>query len=297
LLNNHLLVKEIVQLNGTNQSNDEMLLKQLKSILLDEDRAALSRVEAILDSPEALTERVSPIMEQRLEVFKKTFPKEYKLFVDNLVQDHIKNSQEQIVEVIYPVLGSMVRKYIDHEFQMLKEGIEAKVAMMQEKMNFWKKLKNRFGSNNSSLNAAELIIASSDVPRIKEIYLVERDSGLLLAHASLEDNFDKDAIAGMLTAIKAFVEDAFKQDKEQLDSITYDHYKILIQNYRHYYMAAMIEGSISTKERVEIAEKLYNFILTEYVILQQQDQGNRYEHISGLLKERFIKEDFLTIAS
>jgi hypothetical protein len=286
-----------VQLNGKNQTSDELLLKQLKSILLDEDRAALSRVEAILDSPEALTERVSPIMEQRLEDFKKTFPKEYKLFVDKLVQDHIKNSQEQIVEVIYPVLGSMVRKYIDHEFQMLKEGIEARVAMMQEKMNFWKKLKNRFGTNNSTLNTAELIIASSDVPRIKEIYLVERDSGLLLAHASLEENFDKDAIAGMLTAIKAFVEDAFKQDKEQLDSISYDHYKILIQNYRHYYMAAMIEGSISTRERVEIAEKLYNFILTEYVILQQQDQGNRYEHISGLLKERFLKEDSLTIAS
>jgi hypothetical protein len=285
-----------VQLNGTNQSKDELLLKQLKSILLDEDRAALSRVEAILDSPKELSERISPIMEQRLEDFKKTFPKEYKLFVDKLVQDHIKNSQEQIVEVIYPVLGSMVRKYIDHEFQMLKESIEERVAVMQEKMNFWKKFKNRFGSN-SSVTAAELIIASTDVPRVKEIYLVERDSGLLLAHASVDENFDKDAIAGMLTAIKAFVEDAFKQEKEQLDSITYDHYKILIQNYRHYYMAAMIEGSISTKERVEISEKLYNFILTEYVLLQQQDQGDRYEHISGLLKERFIEEDFLTISS
>jgi uncharacterized protein YutE (UPF0331/DUF86 family) len=285
-----------VQLNGTNQSTDELLLKQLKSILLEEDRVALSRVEAILDSPEALSDRISPIMEQRLEDFKKTFPKEYKVFVDKLVQDHIKNSQEQIVEVIFPVLGSMVRKYIDLQFQILKESIEERINAMQDKMNFWKKFKSKL-SPNSSVTAAELIIASTDVPRVKEIYLVERDSGLLLAHASLDENFDKDAIAGMLTAIKAFVEDAFKQEKEQLDSITYDHYKILIQNYRHYYMAAMIEGSISTKERVEISEKLYNFILSEYVILQQQDQGDRYEHISGLLKERFLKVDFLTIVS
>jgi uncharacterized protein YutE (UPF0331/DUF86 family) len=285
-----------VQLNGTNQSTDELLLKQLKSILLDEDRVALSRVEAILDSPEELSDRISPIMEKRLEDFKKTFPKEYKVFVDKLVQDHIKNSQEQIVEVIFPVLGSMVRKYIDLQFQILKESIEERINAMQDKMNFWKKFKSKL-SPNSSVTAAELIIASTDVPRVKEIYLVERDSGLLLAHASLDENFDKDAIAGMLTAIKAFVEDAFKQEKEQLDSITYDHYKILIQNYRHYYMAAMIEGSISTKERVEISEKLYNFILSEYVILQQQDQGDRYEHISGLLKERFLKVDFLTIVS
>jgi hypothetical protein len=282
--------------NGSNLSTDEMLLKQLKSILLEEDRAALHRMEAILDSPEELSERIAPFMEQRLEDFKKTFPKEYKVFVDKLVQEHIKNSQEQIVEVIFPVMGVMIRKYVDLQFQLLKEGIEERITLMQDKMNFWKKLKSKFNPESSS-TAAALIIAASDPPRVKEIYLVERDSGLLLAHASKEENLDKESVAGMLTAIKAFVEDAFKQEKEQLDFIAYEHYKILIQNYRHYYVAALIQGSISTKERVEISEQLYNFILAEYVLIQKQDQEDRYEHISGLLKERFLKEDAFVLSS
>jgi hypothetical protein len=281
--------------DGSNLSTDEMLLKQLKSILLEEDRAALYRMEAILDSPEELSERIAPFMEQRLEDFKKTFPKEYKVFVDKLVQDHIKNSQEQIVEVIYPVLGSMVRKYIDLQFQLLKESMEERMAMMP-KFNFLNQLKGKF-KKTSPREEVEIILAASDAPKVKEIYLVERDSGILLAHASKEENLDKESIAGMLTAIKAFVEDAFKQEKEQLDFIAYEHYKILIQNYRHYYVAALIEGSISTKERVEISEHLYNFILSEYVLLQNQDQEDRFVHISGLLKERFLNEDAFRVSS
>jgi hypothetical protein len=276
-----------VHQNGQKYTTDDQLLQQLKAILLTEDRTALQRLEAILDSPQEMSERVSPIMEQRLEDFKKTFPKEYKVFVDKLVQDHIKNSQEQIVEVIYPVLGSMVRKYIDYQFQVLKESIEEQVKVMQDKMNFWKFFKSKFQKQESVSTAAAIIIASTDNPTVKEIFLVERDSGLLLAHASTEECLDKESVAGMLTAIKAFVEDAFKRENEELDFISYDHYKILLQNYRHYYVAALIEGSISTKERGDISEKMYNFILNEYVTLQQ-GQGDNYEHISKLLKDQFL---------
>ncbi len=261
------------------------MLDQLRSVLLHDDRADVRRLQNLLDDPAQLSEKISPILEQRLELMRQNFPKEYEMVVDKLIQERLKNSQEQLIEVIYPVLGAMVRKYIEHQFQILKESIEAQIRAMQNRLNFWQKMKMRW----AGVSESDLILAGSDVPRVHEIYLVERHSGILLAHAAVQENLEKEAIAGMLTAIKSFVEDAFQRENEELDYISYQNYKILVENYRSFYLAALVEGSVSANERAMLAEKLHAFIFREYYTFNQKQDENVGERLSGLLAETFIQ--------
>lgn len=267
-------------------ADDALLLEQLRAHLLREDRAATRRLEDLVEDPARLFEKIAPEIEPRLAFLRENFPTAYRSVVDKLIQERIQNSQEQIVEVIYPVLGSMVRKYIEHQFQLLKESIEQRLDEMRARLNFWQRLRARM----AGISETELLIAAANAPSVEEIYLVEHNSGLLLAHAARHTNLDREAVAGMLTAIKAFVEDAFRREREELDYISYDHYKIVVQNYRACYIAALIEGSVSARERSVLSQKIETFILKEIgqLRLNAADE-TQSSHLSARLRAWFIQ--------
>jgi len=82
--------------------------------------------------------------------------------------------------------------------------------------------------------------------RIRQIFVIQRDSGLLLAHNdpdSVEEG-DLDLIGGMLTAIRDFVQDSFGQEGEegQLDQVQWGDQSIIIQDGPVAYVASVIEG-------------------------------------------------------
>ncbi len=262
------------------------MLEQLRSILLTEDRAAVRRLENTLDDPERLAEKMAPVLEPRLELLKENFPAQYRHVVDKLIQERLQNSQEQIVEVIYPVLGSMVRKYIEHQFQLLKEDIEARLAALQAKMSFWKWLRAKF----AGVSEAEMLLAASNVPQVEEIYLVERNTGLLIGHAARKANLDPESVGGMLTALKAFVEDAFQKGGQNLDYVGYDHYKILIENYRNCFLATLVQGSVSARERDKLSKAMQAFVVQEFGRFGPAGEGSeQFLQLSDLLSKRFLQ--------
>jgi hypothetical protein len=95
-------------------------------------------------------------------------------------------------------------------------------------------------------------------------------------------------IAGMLTAIKSFVEDAFQRDREALELIEYGTYKIIIQNFHTYYLATAVSGTLTIHDRNEIATQLLNFgeiHLKKFT----STTADYYIHCSRLLHEHFIQ--------
>ena len=110
----------------------------------------------------------------------------------------------------------------------------------------------------------------------------------LIGSASRETTLDQDVIAGMLTAIKAFVEDAFKREKEDLESIQYGTYKIILQNFHSYYIAMAISGILSSAEKDQLGNRLLNFADTHLKQMSSQPDQIEIEEISKYLKDEFI---------
>ena len=113
---------------------------------------------------------------------------------------------------------------------------------------------------------------------------------MLFGSASTENTLDQDVIAGMLTAIKSFVEDAFKREREDLEMIQYGTYKILLQNFYTYYIAIAISGTMSSSEREDLGNELLSFATKNLKILPTEPDEETFKVISTALNESFIKK-------
>lgn len=264
---------------GTHSSTAEekLLLEQLREALLHEDRKALAELRHVLNTREELEHRINPIIEEHLLDLEKNFPDTYLQVVQKIVDQRMKQKQDELINIIYPRLGLMVRKYISDEFRLLKERIQENIRRTSRSV-FWSKRRR-----------AEEIILESGISIVEEAYIVSHESGLLLGSASSAETVDKDMIAGMLTAIKAFVEDAFKRTDEELQGIRYGGYEIMIQNFFNYYIALAINGSISEQERDDLAEKMLQFAAKELNYDLQEPDPVFYAKMKTQLEAYFIK--------
>jgi len=211
----------------------------------------------------------------------------YKKVVSEIVAEQIKGSQEELINAIYPVMGTMIRKFITLQFQELKEGIDKQIKSTFSRKGFFGNIKSRlFGIDQS-----DEILYAIDEAKIEEVFIVQRDSGLLIGAASKNPTIDQDVIAGMLTAIKAFVEDAFLTGQEELDLIEYDHHKLMIHNFPSYFVVVAMNGSISGSEKGKIADLIFEFaanLLDNKVIKWDEED---FKFISKQLDQYFFNHN------
>lgn len=266
--------------------DDSFQLSKLKEILLREDRDALLKLEEILEDKEKLSGRVSPIIKDHLEFFKNNFPDEFKEEVKKITKQQFIEGQEELLNALYPSMGKMIKRYIAHEFQKLKDSIDDRVKKVFSSQGVWGRIKaSIFG-----INSSEIILSNIDKPTIEEIFVVQRDSGLLLGQASRKKTIDQDVVAGMLTAIKAFVEDAFNRGSEDLEMIEYDTHAIFTQSFHSYYIAIAMKGSLSSQERDDLSTSLYEFAEKELKHQVNKLDETNFKYISDKLDQYFISE-------
>ena len=220
--------------------SEKQMMAQLKDILLAEDREELQRLRKVLEERSQLSEKVSPIIEEHLDFMKKNFPVEFELAVDKIFDRKLEASKEELLEVIYPTLGQMIKKYVQHQIQLLKESIEEQIKNTFQKGIIGRIRYALFGVKAEQMS--EEILSNLDGPQIEEIFVIEHNSGILLGSASRQNTVDLDMIAGMLTAIRSFVEDAFQRGEQQLESIRYETFTIILENFHTYYIAAAVSG-------------------------------------------------------
>jgi hypothetical protein len=279
--------------NKPTVQNDVQYLEQLRDILLKEDREAMYALQKTINEREKLSEKVVPIIEEQMDFLKKNFPKEFALVVDDMIDKRLKASQNELLDTLYPVLGQMIKKFITFQIQQLKESIEQNMRAALDTKNIWWKIKTGiFG-----IDKKKIILDALEKPTIEEVTLIQMQSGIILGNASLNPTIDKDIIAGMLTAIKAFVEDAFQRENERLDMIQYDNYKIMLFNYHSYYAAVAVSGPVSAQEKEDVGDILNDFAVNVLQSLDLKEADKNRDYISARLDEHFIKSQKKLVAN
>ncbi|MEM6723237.1 MAG: hypothetical protein AAF598_04310 [Bacteroidota bacterium] len=267
------------------QAPQDPRLEKIRAILLSPDRSKLEGLKDILEKRHLLKEKVDPIIQEEIEFIQANFPEVFGKQVDKAIEKKISESPELLLSILSPVLGKLIRKGIAQQFQLLRESIDKQIREFFTRQGFFGRLKARlFGISES-----DLIIAQADGYQyeVKEVYVIQRYSGLLLGGYSAEHTMDQDMIGGMLTAIKSFVEDAIKDEDDEsdgdLEMIQYGNYKLVIQNFYNYYIAAVIGGTLTGSDREELADKMASFA-QEYIrsIPEHIDSGYTQEVSTAL---------------
>lgn len=259
--------------------DERMLLEKLREVLLREDRQALANIKQILEERDALAERIDPIVEAHLDHLKEHLPDHYLRVVQRVIDRRMRQKQDELINIIYPRLGILVRKFINNEFRLMRERVDQRIQ--QSPLSFLWRSQQGGGSEQVILELTPYVI--------EEVYVVSHESGLLLGSASATETADKDMIAGMLTAIKAFAGDAFNRADEELRGIQYAGYEIMIHNFYNYYIALAIAGVLSEKDRDNLAQKILIFATEELNYDLQEPEPAFYAHLQTQLHLYFMK--------
>ncbi len=258
-------------------------LKILKEILLTEEREMdkdiLLKIQELKENQVSLNERVDPILQERLDKFVREMPETLGPTITKTLKKEIKESQEALAEALFPIMGKMVKKYVQFEIKKLNDKINAQLTK-----NFsWKGI---FNTRKGRATNAAALLKNEHKGFVENVMVIEKGSGILTANYAKTQNIDEDMMAGMLTAIKSFAEDAFAKANLELERIDYELYTIHLQNFSNYYIAVVISGIYDDEFKDKLEDVLLDFA---QFVLNKEDLKNK-ENFTLKLKEYFTDE-------
>ncbi|WP_299128855.1 cell envelope biogenesis protein OmpA [uncultured Winogradskyella sp.] len=263
------------------QSQDYKI-EELQRLLLQKERddinALKKELEALLyiiDNEKQLEKKVAPIISKHLNAYTKEMPSTLGPTITKTLKTEIENSKDSIIDVLYPIIGKLIKRYIQQEFLKLSEKINQQVSRRLSIKGITRKLK----AFVIGVKEEDIIITSLSETKIQEIFVIEKFSGILKGSFSKSKTIDKESLSAMLTAIKAFAEDALKNGTDQLEVIEYGSDKIYIQNFGTYYVAVVLYGVLDTNYKEILERQLFSFSKKYY-----RDSSSNSEISKGLDK-------------
>lgn len=207
------------------EKKEEKALEALRKIILQEDEIKLEQLESEIrilknqiSDKESLISSISPIIADLLE--RKIFDSKDEMaealapIMGEAIKRQVSEAKEDVVDALYPIIGKTIRKSVAEAMKNLVDTVNQKFEQALRNRFF----KKRIQSKLTGVSKGELVIRDSIPFNIEEIFLIHRESGLLISHVSSsmpEGTVDKELISGMLTAIGDFVTNAFKTNKDE----------------------------------------------------------------------------------
>ncbi|MBN8645151.1 MAG: OmpA family protein [Planctomycetes bacterium] len=184
--------------------------------------------------------------------------------IEDSLRTSVRKHPQAIVDAIFPVMGPAIRRSVADTFlraiQGLNEALEQSLTL--------KGLGWRIESWRTGRPFAEVVLLHTLAFRVEQVFLIHRETGLLLQHLQADSvaGQDPDMVSGMLTAIQDFVKDSFKAGgNESLNSMRVGTMTVWIEHSPHAILATAIRGTPPQSLRAVMQESL------ERVSLQMAD--------------------------
>lgn len=195
---------------GRERENEKDGIEELRRLLTGDEQARIARVEASL-APEALG-RALPGATIAARTQGEDHAKALGPTVVASIRDAVEKEPRLFIDAIVPAMGPAIRAAVTH-------ALRALVQQLNETLSRGLSLRGlgwRLEAVRTGRPFAEVVLLRSLVYRVEQIFLIHRESGLVIEHlvAPGSPQQDPDQVAAMLTAIDAFVHDAFREDAQ-----------------------------------------------------------------------------------
>lgn len=249
-------------------------LGELRRLLLVAEEAQVTRIQERLDDPEIHAEDVSRVLPEAMilraakddaltHVLQPT--------VEEAIVTSVRRNPQVLVDALFPVMGPAIRKAIASALESMVEGFSETLEHSFSAQG----IKWRMEAWRTGKPLAEVILLRTLVYRVEQVFLIHRESGLLLQHvsATAAGVQDADMVSGMLTAIRDFVHDSFGgKEGDSLDTFQVGERSVWIEQGPHATLAAVIRGSAPRELRT---------VFTEAIERIHLEQADALQHFAG----------------
>jgi outer membrane protein OmpA-like peptidoglycan-associated protein len=220
-------------------------LDALRHILLDRELQVLARLRRTLDDPERLAATVSEVLSlavQRAAGRDGRLGEVLAPAVERAAQCSVNKDPRTFIGIFSPLMGATIRKSIA---ETLESTLQSLNQALKHSLS-WRGLLWRIEARRAGTTFADVVLRHTLVYRVEHLFLIHKESGLLISHVAADDAATEDPqlVSGMLTAIQDFVRDSFgRAEATGLDTLRLGDQVLWCEQGALAFLAAVIRGT------------------------------------------------------
>ena len=169
------------------------------------------------------------------------------------IADGIAENKEKMIDALYPIMGGMISKYVTQAIKEMMETINRKIEHGFSFERYKRKVKARL----TGVSETELLLEESTDATIFAMFIIHKETGLLVSEAHLESNQigDVHMVASMASAIKDFINDWIShrsEEKEEIQILSYGNATLYIESAGSVYVIAFLNSEPDYEQRTQI---------------------------------------------
>jgi len=193
-------------------------------------------------SPDTIAKALGPEMaaaiSEQIKLQKDAISKALGPEMGRAIKAQIEIERDAMVDALYPVIGNTIAKYMGEVVAQINEKVETALSPAG--------LQRKLRAKLQGVSEAELILQESMPTAVQAMFLIHKASGLAISEIQPEEaRLEPNMIAGMLTAIRSFVNDCIAQSGEisELNEIEYGDSRIILEVAGYCYLAVVVQGT------------------------------------------------------
>jgi OOP family OmpA-OmpF porin len=232
--------------------------KKLRKLLIGPEYTDLKRFRTRVEDPKLRAKDISLVLPEAVIMQAKEDNRMVSALrptVEEIIQVSVKRDPKPLVDALFPIIGPAIRKSVAEAFRQMMQSLNTTL----EYSTSLKGLKWRLQAFRTGKPFAEVVLLNSLLYRVEQIFLIHRETGLLLSHTIAEGVTvkDGDMVSGMLAAINDFIRDSFSPGKsDTLTSVHVGGTTIIIEEGPHVYLAGVVRGNPPERLRIRFKETL-----------------------------------------
>ncbi len=163
--------------------------------------------------------------------------------LEEALQLSVQSNPRMLADALFPIFGKAIRKAITSEL----DGMLQALSQTLEQRFSWRSLRWRWEALSTGKPYAEIVVLRSLLYRVEQVFLIHRNTGLLLQHvvassAGAAETKDPEMVSGMLTAIQDFVRDSVSGADSNLETVRMGEIEVVLAYGPDAILAGFVRG-------------------------------------------------------
>lgn len=237
---------------------DDAEMAELRSLLLGPAEGQIAEIHERLTDPHRQLTEISRLLPDAVSVRTRQDDELSQALgptVTTAIERSVRKNPQPLIDAIFPVMGPAIRKAISVALSGMVQSLNQSMAYSFSAQG----LKWRIEAWRTGKPFAEVVMLHTLLFRVEQVFLIHKETGLLLQHAVVGSASvqDADMVSGMLTAIQDFVHDSFNSPaEEQLETLEVGDLTVWIEQGPLAILAAVIRGTAPQELRPVFQETL-----------------------------------------
>ncbi len=271
-------------------SDDVHDLAHLRKLLLGSEYQDLLKLQREFSNHSHISEKISQVISEAIAIRSKQDDSVSQALVPSIehaIRASAKRDPKRLANALFPVMGPAIRESVAETVSAMMQ----QVNQLLENSFSARSVKWRVNAFRTKRSFAEVMLADTMLYQVEQVFLIHRESSLLIKHLTSANAIvkDPDMVSGMLTAVTDFVKDSFVVDKQQnVKSIKFGQLNLLFEAGPHAIIVVAVRGllpadlQITIREQVEELHRLYGSRLETYNG-NAENFPDTYEHLDKCL--------------